>query len=362
MKRRYRALLCAALIVALAGAGAAWVRARQDTPGPILYTVPLSGSPAALVVDGRTERVFVTAARDGAGSVLDARTGALVGVMLIPGAALAVDERAGTVFAVGPTVVSMLDATNGRFLRQLAVGETPTTVAVDARVGHAFVVDPGSNAVYMLDTRTGTVVRGQSMVMTPALVAVDEQGGQALVTSGSPFVSVLDARSGASVRTAVLRASGGPLAVDGRSGHVFVLDPGGNSVAMLDMRAGLVLRRIAVGLFPVALAIDARRGRAYVVSRDEATSFNPTTTGGVSVLDTRTGAVLRTIPVGVDPVAVAVDEESGRVFVATRGGTMVAPDRWRWLPSWLRGRLPFLPPPGPHLRVTPPGVTAFDLP
>jgi len=228
MKRRYRALLCAALIVALAGAGAAWVRARQDTPGPILYTVPLSGSPAALVVDGRTERVFVTAARDGAGSMLDARTGALVGVMLIPGAALAVDERAGTFFAVGPTVVSMLDATNGRFLRQLAVGETPTTVAVDARVGHAFVVDPGNNAVYMLDTRTG--------------------------------------------------------------------------------------------------------------------------------------AVLRTIPAGVDPVAIAVDEESGRVFVATRGGAMVAPDRWRWLPSWLRDKLPFLPPPGPHLRVTPPGVTAFAAP
>jgi len=363
MKRRFAPrTLALALAVLLAGGGAAWVRSRRVSPSPVLYTATLSGSPAALAVDGRTERVFVTAAHDGAGSVLDARTGALVGVILIPGEALAVDERAGTVFAVGSTVVSMLDAANGRFLRQLAVGATSMTVAVDARVGHAFVVDPGSNTVYMLDTRTGAVVRGQSMVMTPALVAVDEQAGQALVTSDSPFVSVLDAGSGASVRTAVFRAFTGALAVDGRSRRAFIADPRGNSVVMLDARSGQVLRTITVGRFPAAVAVDARRGRAYVVSRDEAFSFNPTTTGSVSVLDTRTGAVLRTIPVGVDPVALAVDEGSGRVFVATRGGATVVPDAWGWLPGWLRGRLPFLPPPGAHLRVLPPAVTALAAP
>jgi len=362
MKRRY-APLGLALAVLLAGGGAALVRSRPESPNPVLYTATLSGNPVALAVDGRTGRVFVTTMRGGgAGAVLDIATGATLDPMPIPGSSLAVDERAGTVFVLGAGGVTMLDATRGRVLRQLAVGATPTTLAIDARTGHAFIVDPGSNAVYMLDTRTGAVVRAQNMVMTPSLVAVDEQGGQALVTSDSPFVSVLDTGSGAAVRTAVFRAFTGALAVDGRSRRAFVADPHGASVVMLDARSGQVLRTITVGQFPTAMVVDTRRGRAYVASRDEAASFNPTTTGSVSVLDTRTGAILRTIPVGVDPVALAVDEGSGRVFVATRGGATVVPDAWGWLPGWLRGRLPFLPTPGPHLRVLSPGVTALAVP
>ena len=353
--------LALALLLAVGG-GTAWLRFRAQAPNLALYTKTLNGTPAALAVDGRTGRVFVTATRGAAGAMLDEATGVTLSVIPIPASALAVDERAGTVVAIGVGGVSLLNAASSRYLHTVPVDAAADTVAVDARSGHAFVVDPGSNAARMFDTRTGAVVGARSMLMTPALVAVDATAGQAFVTTDSPFVDVLDARSGALVRTLVARASGGPLAVDGRSGHVFVLDSGGASVAMLDRRSGLVLRTIPVGQFPVAVALDARRGRAYVVSRDSASSFNPTDTGSVSVIDTPTGGVLRTIPVGVDPVAVAVDVDSGRVFVATRGGASVVPDAWRWVPGWLRDKLPFLPPPGPRLRIFPPEVTALAAP
>jgi len=363
IKRRYALWgLALAVLLAVAG-GAAWLRFRAQAPNPALYTTTLNGTPAALAVDGHTGRVFVTVTHGGAaGAMLDEDTGATLSVIPIPASALAVDERAGTVVAIGVGGVSLLDAASSRYLHTVPVDAAADTVAVDARTGHAFVVDPGSDAVRMFDTRTGAVVGARRMLVTPALVAVDATAGQAFVTTDSPFVDVLDARSGALVRTLVARASGGPLAVDGRSGHIFVLDSGGASVAMLDRRSGLVLRTIPVGRFPLAVALDTRRGRAYVVSRDSASSFNPTDTGSVSVIDTRTGGLLRTIPVGVDPMAVAVDMDSGRVFVATSGGASVVPDAWRWVPSWLRDRLPFLPPPGSRLRVFPPGVTALAAP
>lgn len=365
IKRRYalRGLALAALLAVVGVAAWAWLRSRAQAPDIALYMTALPGTPAALAVDGRTGRVFVTVTRGpGGGAVLDEATGATLDGQAIPASALAVDERAGTVVASGPAGVNLLDAANGRYLRTIPTGVTSAAVTVDPRAGHAFVVDPGSNTVFMLDTRSGAVVGARRMLMTPALVAVDATADQAFVTTDSPFVDVLDARSGALVRTAVLRASGGPLAVDGRSGRIFVLASGGASVVMLDRQSGLVLRTIPVGQFPVAVALDPRRGRAYVVSRDSASSFNPTDTGSVSVIDARSGVVLRTIPVGVDPVAVAVDPESGRVFVATRGGASEIPDAWRWVPGWLRDRLPFLPPPGPRLRVFSPAVTALAAP
>jgi len=351
------------MLLAMAGGAAwAWLRSRDQASNPALYTATLNGTPAALAVDGRTGRIFVTVTRGAGGAVLDEDTGATLAGQAIPASALAVDERAGTIIAAGPAGVNMLDAASGRYLRTIPMGITPSAVAGDERTERAFIVDPGSNTVFMLDTRSGAVVGARSMLVTPASVTVDVTTDQAFVTTDSPFVDVLDARSGALVRTLVVRASGGPLAVDGRSGHVFVLDSGGASVAMLDRQSGLVLRTIPVGQFPLAVALDARRGRVYVVSRDSASSFNPTDTGSVSVIDTRMGAVLRTIPVGVDPVAVAVDVDSGRVFVVTRGGARETPDAWRWVPDWLRDKLPFLPPPGPRLHVFSPSITALAAP
>jgi len=72
---------------------------------------------------------------------------------------------------------------------------------------------------------------------------------------------------------------------------------------------------LPVGADPVALALDARTGRAFVVNR-----------GGnsVSVLDAATDTLLRIVPVGRQPNAIAVDEGTGLVFVANGGGHTVS--------------------------------------
>jgi len=44
----------------------------------------------------------------------------------------------------------------------------------------------------------------------------------------------------------------------------------------------------------------------------------------VSVLDARSGRILRTVTVGLGPYAVAVDERTSRVFVANYDGNTVS--------------------------------------
>lgn len=73
-----------------------------------------------------------------------------------------------------------------------------------------------------------------------------------------------------------------------------------------DARSGALLRTVSVGWSPAELAVDARTGRVFVANFDDHT---------VSVLDATSGAVLHTIAVGPHPSALAVDEQIGRVFV-----------------------------------------------
>jgi DNA-binding beta-propeller fold protein YncE len=115
------------------------------------------------------------------------------------------------------------------------------------------------------------------------------------------------------------------MAVDGHTGHIFIAagaTPGQSrgTVTMLDEHTLAVVRTVTVGALPTALLLDARRNRIFVVngmsqnpSRNAATGLWNT----VSVLDTRTGAGLRTVPLRGWTDAVIVDPRTGHLWTAT---------------------------------------------
>jgi DNA-binding beta-propeller fold protein YncE len=82
----------------------------------------------------------------------------------------------------------------------------------------------------------------------------------------------------------------------------------------------------------------------------------------LEVVDERTGALVRTVPVGLAPYDVALDGPAGRALVFNAGGgTMRVPDPWGWVPPWLRRVLPFLPSGVPRTRTVPASVTIVDI-
>src|SRR5205823_336523 len=76
--------------------------------------------------------------------------------------------------------------------------------------------------------------------------------------------------------------------VDARSGHAFVANSGDGTVSVLDARTGSVVRTVAVDLHPSALAVDARSGHVFVANEYD---------GSISMVDARSGRVLRTMAV-----------------------------------------------------------------
>lgn len=345
----------------------------------VLRTLPLGINAAALAVDEQAQRVFIAMQgvpvggcgryapmTQGSVAVLNSGTGALLRTVPLhtcPGA-IAVDSRAGHVFVVaGPNgVVTMLDAVTGTVLRTIPVGPHAAALAVDEAVGRVFVAngadaDLPKGSVTVLNSATGDLLRTVPITGAPLSLAVVPSTQRVFVSAAMyphGAVTVLDAHSGAVLRvvqgsqdveavaaragrvyvvegsgqhTRALDATTGAVlatlsgtgyftrlaAVDERTNHIFTLLANAYDTAMIDAATGALLHTTRlVGKGPLGIAIDAQTSRAFVGSVGRP--------GGntVGVLDTRSGALLCTIPVGLYPSLLAVDERAGHAFVVNR--------------------------------------------
>jgi DNA-binding beta-propeller fold protein YncE len=286
--------------------------------GATVRTLTLGGQvPYAMVVDSVTSRLFVatgpmppTAPGDGGTMrVLDTRTGAVVRsipLQRIPplaASAMAVDETAGRVFvalgdvtnSTGASTLWVFDAGTGAVLRTGAAGRGDAVLMVATRAHRLFVSGSMDETVRVLDTRTGAIVRSLKVGRGPAAMAVDEHRGRLFVVNGGTY----------------------------EQGHV----TGNGTVRMFDAQSGAILGTVGVGL-ATAIAVDGTAGRAFVHNGmghvDKSGTVSQTDT--ISVLDTGSGALLRTVPLGQAPGLgpIAVDEHAGRAFVIKMFTTSVS--------------------------------------
>jgi len=264
-------------------------------PSAAIAAVPCATSPAASSSTLRS----VTVPRDANAVVVDQRLSrAYVGA---------------STYALNASTLSVFDTCTGTLIRTIALDGYARPVAVDVTTGTLLVSrtpPSGTGRVSLLDERTGHILR--TIALSIGAVVVDDPLGRAFVTNDRG-TSMLDVRTG---HVLVVRAGlNGALVVDERRQHVFVVtqrfDHG--TVTMLDARTGALLRSIPIGARPIAAAADARTGRVFVANQDRNT---------VDVLDAETGTDIRRVPIGEGPTALIIDERIGRVFVGRDDGSV----------------------------------------
>jgi serine/threonine-protein kinase len=310
----------------------------------------------------------------------------------------AADEQTGHLFVAAGTELDMLDGSTGALLKaddfagpRLHVD----AVAVDPRTWHAFSANWGDDTVSMVDTRSGQILRTVHVGHLPVAVAVDGATGKVFIANnGAGAVSVLDAQSGALLRTVPVGPHPAKVVVDERTSRVFVLhgrggnrkqfywsDPQGDAgfpdirqggTTMLDARTGAVLRTVPAGgsvvddllttaTLPPNIAVDSRRSRVFVIDQATYDRSGTATSSSISVLDSRSGQVLRSIAVGRNPMALAVDEATARLFVVNTNSGCVRPSNIGvYVPTFVRHVLPFLPAPSRTRCNMPGSVTVID--
>ncbi len=314
---------------------------------PQVRVVPVGRNPIAVAVDAPLGRIFVvsrpldatgTPRGNGAVSVLDAARGVVICTFRVGvnPTSITVDARAHRVFVLNSGrltqdymhfpagSVSVLDTRcpSGPgashpwpALHTVAVGYHPYAVTVDERSGHAFVIN--GDALRVLDATSGLLLHTATVPRTdPPLdaMAVDTRRGQVVVTGYEPSgLHLFAAGSGQLTRTVHVGAHASPVAVDSQTGRIFMAEQSNepSAVSVLDAVSGRVVGTTTVGRFPVKVVVDELAGRAFVLN-----GFD----NSVSVLDARTGTLLRTSVIGAQVHDMAIDTVTGRLDVTTAAG------------------------------------------
>jgi len=359
-------------VLAVIDAGTGRTLRTAPMPAPIGWTDPTPAPGGWLYDDAMHRRLWVASPDEGYGSALsafDAATGRQIGVWHIVASPLAMtmDARtrhalvlsAGVTGAPGgaaATYLSVLGAASGRLLHRMSLPRPSSAggFIVDGAAGRVYVAysafTPGApGRVVVVDTGTGRILRAVTLRHEPLALAVDRGTGHAFVVESSP--------------STIHQAPGG-------MGATFPTAPG--TVIMLDGQ-GRVVRVVGVGLAPAGLALDAPHHRLIVTNagaRDAYLTVGMSShvvrapapgPSGIRLLDTRTGAVERTIDTGVSLASVAVDAGRRRAIVIDVGSFLPVPpsDPWGWIPQSLRRRLPF--PAGSRPSAPPPRISTFDI-
>ncbi len=319
----------------------AWTR-MQDRPTP--GTPLLDVNPQGVAVDTRVGRVFIAnAGLNGSGqtvSVVDSRTGQLIQTVTVgrSPSSVAVNEQTGRLFVANSGYqdgsgshdgsIAVVDTRSGRVLCQTPTAGNPFFVTIDALTGQGIVTvyntpAPGAATVYELDARSGQTMRKTTQYR--AMLASDRRTGHTFVAKGKDIL-MGGARDGWAART-ILRgvdplSEPGSAVVDEVTSRLFVADYARAQVNVIDTRTGALVGTIAVGAHPLQLSVDPRTARVFILNQGYIDAADqPTGVGSVSMLDARTGAVLRTVPLDVNATALTVDVRRGRVLASTAGVT-----------------------------------------
>jgi DNA-binding beta-propeller fold protein YncE len=152
-------------------------------------------------------------------------------------------------------------------------------------------------------------------------IAVDNKRGRVYVLSSDGLLVTVDAKTNAAVGSLDVGDLADGLAVDPETGRAYVhvtrstSSSGVGALAIIDTQANKVIATVdpsAVASFaPGMVVLNERTGCLY------AGDFS----GKVAIVDVRTNAVQGTVDVEGQPIAIAVDTEANRVFVATAGPT-----------------------------------------
>ncbi len=305
-----------ACLAALAGCGGSSERlppaaepARSppvDTP-PAGRVVAIGNKPEGMVVDARTRLLAVGLTDPDLLALVDIDSGQVVRRVPLPESPrhLRLAGPGGPVLVPAERSDELVEVSlpSGR-KRVTGVGRFPHDAASDGR-GRIFVGDELGDTMSVLE-------RGRRVDVVGAPV----QPGGVVTSPDGTRVAVVGVRERALqlFDTATLKTLGqidvgiGPTHVMALGDRFFVVDTRGNGLLEVRTEPDLrIHRRTALAGAPYGIALDARRRRFWVTLTE--------TNELVHLTDSRRLEVLPTVR---QPNTVAVDERTGRVFVASR--------------------------------------------
>jgi YVTN family beta-propeller protein len=242
--------------------------------------------------------------------------------ILVIGAAQAEAQTRAYVANTTANVVTVVDTATHGVVGTIAVGTSPTHVAISQDGARAYVTNSGSNSISVIETSTDSVVATIALRASPFKAAVTPTGEWLYVLVAGGVVQVIDATLNDVVASITVGGiEGGDIAVspDGSrvlvaSGLVSVIDTASRTLLESFLAEAVASPDIETFAVAVAFAPDATRAYVGTMTFDYA-GGDFSAGGGIVVVDTASRAVVGTIDLYSQPGSIALTPDGGRAYV-----------------------------------------------
>lgn len=227
---------------------------------------------------------------------------------------LTLDPSSRRLFISRGTHVMVVDADSGKI-----VGDIPETagvhgVALAPEFGRGFTSNGRSNSVTIFELKTLKAIATVETGQNPDAILYDAATKRVFTFNGrSGDATAIDAAKGSVAGTIALGGKPEFAVADG-TGRVYVNIEDKSEVAALDSRALSLLSRwpLAPCEEPTGMAMDRAHQRLFIGCSNQK----------MAVVDTRSGRVVTTVPIGGGVDGNRFDAETGFVFSSNGDGTL----------------------------------------
>ena len=224
------------------------------------------------------------------------------------------DDSSNRLYVSHGTEVNVLDADSGKVLGKIA--DTPGVhgIAIVPSLHRGFVTNGGDATISVFDTNTFATLKKIPVAKDPDFVFYDARTKRVLVCHGDgAAVTAIDPGKEAVIGKVDLGGGAEAAVVDGK-GTGFVNLEEEAMVVRFDPEALTVKQKwpITGCKTPTGLAIDAPNSRLFIGCRSKV----------LAVMDSNTGKVIVTLPIGDRVDAVAFDAANKLIFASNGDGTV----------------------------------------
>lgn len=226
---------------------------------------------------------------------------------------LTVDPSAHRLYLSHATKVVVVDLEKNALAGE--INDTPGVhgfIAVP-ELGRGFSTNGKENKASVVDLKTLRTISKVDTGANPDALAYDPKRAEVYVFNHSgKTATVIDAKSAAAVATIELGGSPEFPAADPDAGRVYINLEDTNEVAAIDTAKREVIARwpLAPGQEPTGIALDAPHHRLFAACHNKM----------LVMLDTNTGKVVTTVPIGAGVDGCAFDEATQLVFASCGEG------------------------------------------
>ena len=228
---------------------------------------------------------------------------------------LAVDSAAGRLYVSHATKVVVIDMEKNTVVGEIAPAPGVHGIALAPELGRAFVSNGRENSASIVDLKTLQITGSVKTGANPDCILYEPVHKEVYTFNGRDnSATVFDAATGEIKATIALPGKPEFAVVDVKAGRIYNNIEDTNEIVVIDTSTHAVAAKwpIAPGEGASGLAIDLAHHRLFTVAGNKF----------LVALDSTSGKVLSTLPIGPGVDAAAYDPATGLVFASSSDSTL----------------------------------------